>query len=113
MTNTNKYINYDIFGNNKIKSTERMGAFNMLHNIKFIFECLFFLTSLIWIGNAMIFKSDTTVATTSLLFLIAITLVVLPDNPNSTAMQFVHISLCILSLFIIFPSLYNVKKNGV
>ena len=85
----------------------------LLHNIKVLFECLFFLASLIWIGNSMIFKSDTTVATTSLLFLIAITLVVIPDNPNSTTMQFVHISLCILSLLIIFTSLYNVKKNGV
>jgi hypothetical protein len=94
----------------KLNSLIRMGASNMLHNIKFLFECLFFLTSLIWISNAMIFKSDTTIATTSLLFLIAIILVVLPDNPKSTAMQFIHISLCILSLFIIFPSLYNVKK---
>jgi len=85
----------------------------MLYNIKILFECLFFLCSLIWIGNSMVFKSDSTVATTSLLFLIAIVLVVIPDTPRNITMLFIHITLCILSLFIIFTSLYNVKKNGV
>ena len=52
----------------------------MLDNFQFIFKVMFFVLSLMWAGNILLFRSERQIIVNPVLFIIASVLVVLPDK---------------------------------
>lgn len=52
----------------------------MLDNFQFIFKVMFFVLSLMWAGNILLFRSERQIIVNPVLFIIASVLVVLPDQ---------------------------------
>lgn len=52
----------------------------MLDNFQFIFKVMFFVLSLMWSGNILLFRSERQIIVNPVLFIIASVLVVLPDE---------------------------------
>lgn len=52
----------------------------MLDNLEFIFKIIFFILSIMWAGNILLFRSERQVIINPLLIIIASLLIILPDS---------------------------------